>query len=264
MSIDSIMFVVTHKKTFIPSISGNKTLLVGAEKTARSSERIEFDFCDNIGENISKKNNSYCELTGVYWIWKNINCQNVGICHYRRFFTKYKFFNSQAGFYTDSDIETELSRYDVIIPKRYYYSKSVLESANIAPNATDFDEMRDAIAALSPDYIQTFEEFLKGGESYLYNMCIMKKNLFDEYCKWLFNILDYIEKRHDMAKEDNYRARLFGFLSERLLYVWVRKNIAQQRIKEVRVVKTDESSYRSFLHEAKNLVRKVKFATREI
>ena len=264
MSMESIMFVITHKKTSIPNINGNRTLLVGANKASQVVVESLFDFCDNTGENISDKNNSYCELTGLYWIWKNVDCENVGVCHYRRFFTKYMFSNSSSGFYTDTDIEKELITYDVIIPRRYYYSRSVLESVNIAPNTKDIEEMRRAIIELSPDYIEPFEAFLAGGESCLYNMCIMKKKLFDDYCKWLFNILAYIEKNHDMSVEDNYRARLFGFLSERLLYVWLRKNIDQRRIKEVRVVKTDESSFRSLLHEGKNLLRKIQYVARKV
>ena len=83
-------------------------------------------------------------------------------------------------------------------------------------------------------------------------MCIMKKTLFDDYCKWLFDILFYMEKEHDMSREDDYRSRLFGFLSERLLTVWISKNVISQKVKPLRVIKTDESALRNKLHDIKN------------
>lgn len=79
----SKVFVITHKECEIPKVEGQYILLVGAEN---KSEAIKCDFRDNTGENISEKNKNYCELTGVYWIWKNVDADIIGLCHYRRFF----------------------------------------------------------------------------------------------------------------------------------------------------------------------------------
>ena len=60
--------------------------------------------------------------------------------------------------------------------------------------------------------------------AHMFNMFIMKKNLADEYCKWLFSILSKLEKMIDITEYDSFQARLFGRVSELLLDVWIEKN----------------------------------------
>ena len=43
---------------------------------------------DNTGDNISEKNPYYCELTGLYWAWKNLPADVLGLVHYRRYMGK--------------------------------------------------------------------------------------------------------------------------------------------------------------------------------
>lgn len=248
------MYVITHKRVAIPKLPSYTPLLVGAELNGLGSE---FACCDNDGDNISEKNKNYCELTGIYWAWKNSDADIIGISHYRRFFTRKPFSIREDGFLSETDMQNLLSRYDVVVPPKWYLEKSVIDSVKVAPNKEDMKELEQAIRRIAPDYLETYNRFIHGNESYLYNMCIMKKELLGAYCQWLFPILLYIEQHHDISKEDAYRSRLFGFLSERLLGVWLMKNVASSRIKEVRVVKTDESAVRNVLHEVKNQYRRL-------
>ncbi|MDE7022508.1 MAG: DUF4422 domain-containing protein, partial [Lachnospiraceae bacterium] len=55
---------------------------VGADLT----EQIISGLQDNQGENISRKNRNYCELTATYHAWKNCQAAYKGLCHYRRIF----------------------------------------------------------------------------------------------------------------------------------------------------------------------------------
>lgn len=62
------VFVITHKETEVPDVRGYFPLLVGAinrDETLRSKYLRDDD-----GENISQYNDSFCEMTGLYWIWK--------------------------------------------------------------------------------------------------------------------------------------------------------------------------------------------------
>jgi hypothetical protein len=246
------IFVITHKKVDLPVPEGFSTLLVGA---VNHPEINCYEFRDDVGENISFKNKNYCELTGVYWIWKNIKSDVVGICHYRRYFTETFYSSNPDKFLNAKDVKKLMGKYEVIVPKLNYYKKPVIEFEKIAPNKADLIEIKKAIENVCPEYSETYSEFLSGKKTYLFNMCIMKKKHFDAYCEWLFGILSFIEKNHDMSVEDDYRQRLFGFLSERLLWVWIEKNIPKNKIKHCRVIKTDETAFKLKFNEVKNCYR---------
>ncbi len=250
---DVKMFVIAHKECKIPKVKGYHSLLVGANNTCIDG----FEYKDDVGKNISYKNSSYCELTGIYWIRHNVLCDVVGISHYRRFFTKSFFSNDVKFFLNADDISRILERYDVILPSKLYYRGKIRDIVKHAPNKKDLAEITDAITAICPEYIDSYNEFLNQNSAYLLNMFVMRKKFFDKYCDWLFPILEYIEERHDLSKEDNYRKRLFGFLSERLIYVWVKQNIDESKIKELRVVNTDIGIVVTLSKEIKNLLKKI-------
>ena len=80
------IFVATHKKFEFPLPDNYIPILVGSYKFDLSIYQRDDD-----GEfQISYKNKNYCELTGLYWIWKNIRTDYVGLCHYRRYFINKK------------------------------------------------------------------------------------------------------------------------------------------------------------------------------
>lgn len=81
--MDTRIYVMTHKA--IEPISNDIYLPLHVGK--KGKEDLGYPG-DDTGDSISEKNNHYCELTGLYWIWKNVRCDIVGICHYRRFFVK--------------------------------------------------------------------------------------------------------------------------------------------------------------------------------
>ncbi len=183
---------------------------VGADLTEIEISRIK----DNIGENISRKNREYCELTALYWIWKNDKISTyAGLCHYRRHFCLDKL---QLARLANSDIDVVLT-----IPILNYPN---VRSAYIYDHCEeDWEIMLEAIKKLAPEYYKTADRLQKGVFYYAYNMFIAKKEIFDLYCSWLFPILDYCET-YCAKKEDIYQNRFIGFLAERLMSIFFLQN----------------------------------------
>ena len=216
------IFVVSHKEVNFPNQKIYIPIQVGNGKSFT-------EIRDNTGENISPKNKNFCELTAAYWIWKNDNSKIVGITHYRRYFFKNKFSNSINNILDEKDIESILKKYDIIVPEIENIVKYTVEEAyGYYHHINDFNKCRKIINEIYPEYVESFDEVASRKQVYLYNMFIAKKEVFDLYYKWLFDILFELEKRVD------------GFLSERLFNVWLLKN-NNLKIKEMPVYNIEKN-----------------------
>lgn len=213
--MSTTIFVMTHKEFWPPSDKMYVPLQVGRE----GKESLSY-LGDNTGDNISEKNQYYSELTGVYWVWKNYHqSENVGICHYRRFLL-----NDAGKLFTEREIEGILSHYDLITTKtltmRYPYYDGFSHNHNIR----DLETALRIIKRMYPEYTDTLMEMVHQRETWFGNMMICKKTLYDEYCSFLFPIFFEMEKEMNVEGYDDYHKRVFGFLSEFLLYVWAKVN----------------------------------------
>lgn len=232
--MDIKILVATHKKYWMPDDDVYVPLHVGAE----GKESLGY-LPDNTGDHISSKNPSYCELTGLYWAWKNLDCEYIGLCHYRRYFgksihTKNIDKKKEAIFHRE-DYENLLQTYDVLLPKkRNYYIETVRSQYEHAHCKSDLDEAERVVKEMYPPYAEAFSKVMNRKKLHILNMFVMKKNLFDTYCAWLFAILSELEKRIDLTGRSVYEKRVFGFLAERLFNVWLEKQ--DIKIYEVDVV----------------------------
>lgn len=229
--MDIKILVATHKKYWMPEDHVYFPLHVGKEGKA------ELEYVgDNTGDHISVKNSNYCELTGLYWAWKNLDCDYIGLCHYRRYFaTNTRSKDKKEILLHKSDYEKLLKQYDILLPKkRNYYIETVRSQYEHAHKKSDLDEVEKIVRELYPEYSEAFTTVMNRRTLHIFNMFVMKKEKFNEYCKWLFDILFELEKRIDITDYDPYNARVFGFLSERLFNVWLEKQ--QLKIKEIPVV----------------------------
>lgn len=214
------IYVVTHKKVENKLPENYEYIQVNAQKNGAF-----YSLNDADGENISAKNPYYCELTASYWIWKN-DKQNdvVGLAHYRRFLTTNRFSSSPKHYVKAKKAENLLKKYDFISTKLYKTNYPVKTHLLQNVREQDFNYLRQTVSELYPDYLQVFDNVFEGNKSYLLNMFICKKSLWDEYYSWLFSIFDKLETKVDMTGYSVQEQRLYGFLAERLFTVFVFKN----------------------------------------
>lgn len=179
---------------------------------------------DNSGDNISSKNGYYSELTAIYWAWKNLDADAVGLDHYRRYLSLKKT-KSIDTVLTKKQIETIFESTDIILPKkRKYYIQNNYDHYIHAHHKEPLDVSREIIKERYPDYMNSFDYVMKQTSAHMFNMFIMKKDKFDEYCKWMFDVLFELEARIDITSYTTYEQRVYGFVSELLLDVWLKKN----------------------------------------
>lgn len=207
------LFAMTHKQFEVPNNPMYIPLHVG-------HKNAEEDFGyqgDDTGDNISELNCYYAELSGVYWVWKNyFDADYVGICHYRRFLT------SEEGYvFSEAEYEQILREYDIITTKQLELPGSYRNGFGAHHDVHTLDETRRILSELYPEYAETFERLVHQNKTYFGNIMVAKKELYDAYCEWLFSILFELQKRIDLTFADDYHRRVFGFISEFLLYVWV-------------------------------------------
>ena len=232
MSVIKII-VATHKNFIMPQ---DKELYLPVHVGCEGKKDLGFQG-DNTGDNISVLNPYYCELTGLYWAWKNLDCDYLGLVHYRRYFTKMtKKYNESINIddviLNRYEIEELLENSEVIVPKRRkYYIETLYSHYDHTFDGSHLDLARKMIEMKNPEYLSSFDKVMKQRSGYMFNMFIMKKELADDYFSWLFPILDSMYESMDLSGLTDFEARLFGRVSELLFNVWLDKN--NLNIKEV-------------------------------
>ena len=207
------IFAMTHKAFDVPNDKMYIPLHVGHAKA-----KCDFGYTgDDTGDNISALNCYYAELSGVYWVWKNFHAADyVGICHYRRFLT------DEGGYaFTEMEYEQILRQYDIVTTKQLELPNSYRYGFSAHHGEKTLYEAGNIIRERHPEFYGTYATLLNGNKTYFGNMLVAKKELYDEYCAWLFDILFTLQGRIDLNFADDYHRRVFGFISEFLLYVWV-------------------------------------------
>lgn len=192
-----------------------KEIQVGA---ALTDQRI-CDLTDDAGEHISERNRQFCELTALYWIWKNAGQEIVGLEHYRRHFLLDETWLS----------EMEAGKIDVVLPTPLYVAPTIAENYRKRHVASDWDFMMDYMRRIYPDDYKEASGFFDTNLYSPCNMFIMRKKVLDDLCAWLFPIL-FICAEHGREREDEYQNRYPGFLAERLMTFFFEKKRNRYRI----------------------------------
>ena len=225
MNQDAIIVIATHKEYKMPKDKLYLPLHVGAEgKTDAEGNELDIGYIkDNTGDNISNLNASFCELTGLYWAWKNLDYDYIGLAHYRRHFMYKK---------KSKDSFDNVVKYDELIPllkgkkiilpkKRNYYIETLYTHYAHTHYASQLDETRRIIIKQCPEYVDSFDKVVQMKSGHMFNMAIMQKSILDDYCSWLFAILFELQTRVDASELSAFQARYPGRVSEILLNVWL-------------------------------------------
>lgn len=236
------ILVCCHKPSPVPSQDWFLPIQVGA---ALSKQDLGFQK-DNLAngdpcENISEKNPNYCELTALYWAWKNIRkiypeIEYIGLNHYRRYFAFDEHRATGCGIVKDINelgnynldkkkIERWLAQGKIIIPPKASLKTSLASAYEHAHVSVDLRHLHEVIKELSPEFLDDFNNlFICTNFFYDCNMFIMPIGEFEKYCEWLFKILFEVEKKVSIENYDSYQKRIFGFMSERLFTLWILHN----------------------------------------
>lgn len=209
--MSTIIFTMTHK-AFTPPVD---PMFVPIQVGRALGKDLGY-IGDDTGDSISKWNPYFSELTGMYWVWKNFRTEgNVGLCHYRRFLI-----HENGNVITEREYDKLLETYDLVTTKQVVLNNSYYDGYAVNHHIRDLIETGNVIREFYPEYHEEFERIVHGNKTYFGNMIVCKKELFDAYSEWLFGILFRVKERVDVEHYDNYRKRVFGFISEILLLVY--------------------------------------------
>lgn len=191
------------------------------------------DVCDNQGENISEKNVNYCELTALYWMWKNklihndksadTDCDSetsdivapailedyYGLFHYRRILD-----------ISEEDIKRIAENdIDIVVSYPTLHEPDIVEHHARYIKESDWEAMLAAVGELYPDYREAYNTIFAQEYMYNYNMIVAKKSVLRDYCDWLFPILERTEEL-STPKGWERKDRYIGYLGENLMTLY--------------------------------------------
>ena len=227
MRRDVCIAVATHKPYRMPDDAMYLPLHVGAA--------LNPDVCadmqgDDTGDNISRLNGKYSELTGLYWMWKNCTADYKGLVHYRRLLGSRRPGARRAKDRYQCVVGREellplLEETGIVVAKRRcYYIETVYDHYAHTFDGGQFDECRRVLEELCPEYVPAWDRLMESRGAHIFNMFVMRSDLFDSYCEWLFHVLFALDERIDSDQYDEFGARYLGRVSERLLDPWLETN----------------------------------------
>lgn len=228
---DIKLIIAAHKKCDVPSDEIYLPVQVGAKGKESIGENFKRD---DEGENISEKNPGFCELTGLYWAWKNLESDYVGLVHYRRYLTIFRHPSRvmEEAVLTKKQAETFIKKKqaDIIVPKkRRYYIESLYSHYAHTHVAKPLDMAIDIVNERYGEYSESLKKVINKTGGYMFNMFLMRRDLFDKYMDFLFGVLFELEERIEKEQPDELKnmtgfdARFYGRISEIFFNVWLYK-----------------------------------------
>jgi len=260
--LSAVLYASYHAQAPLISSDRIRPIHVGC---ALARTPLEGTISDATGVNISVRNPSYCELTAVYWAWKNDwDSSHIGLMHYRRLLDFAGTVNADTAEVwvselnisdytsaTEAWLDRHLADVDLVIPKPHKMGKSVAEHYRRGHKAEDFEAARRILAERHPDYLPDFDRVAQSKTLYIGNLFLMRRSLFEPYCDWLFNILDTLDQVPiDRSDYSTHQSRYLGFIAERLFTVFVthlRRTRPNLKIQEVHILNLSDALVLPFM-----------------
>ena len=243
---DIKILVATHKEFYRPE---NPLIFQVQVGSALADHHIEGILHDDEGENISKKNRSYCELTAQYWAWKNLQADYYGFFHYRRYmsfkqnfpvingkiqlkrWTPYLEADSLEGDLSPYDLDEMhmrhvIEQYDVITVLSERMDVTAYEQFGQFHRIGDLDRAIAILKEMYPEQAAACDAYMQSKYIYICNMYIMKREYFHAYMNWLFPVLEKFESQTDFSGYSDKEMRVTGYIAERLFgvyYTWLKQ-----------------------------------------
>lgn len=194
---------------------------------ALCGERLA-DILDCSGEEISEKNGNYCELTGLYWLWRNKLCMETesnsygyyGLFQYRRLLAL-----------DDDDMMRLINNgVDAVLPYPMAYEPNIEAHHKKYLRDEDWRAMLTALGELHPEYAKEFPRILRGEYMYNYNIVLARREVLLEYCNWLFPVLERTESL-SIPRGNERSDRYIGYMGESLCTLYFMYNHKNLNIK---------------------------------
>ena len=275
---------ITHKPCRIFDVDYIITMNAGraiAESKSKdgylSNEELKWleenTLSDASGDNISKDNRYYNEMTAIYWIWKNYKKigipDAIGFMHYRRHFILKDTLKITGNYLEDLGITEEnlnklMNKYDIISPffvhtkKKSFINQIGEEFCTLGGERIKYAVLLalEIIKERDPSNFPKIYSVLHGHQTGSFcNMFIMKKELFFEYCEWLFPVLFELDKRLGRSYKEK-EERCLGWMAEMLTSIFIYLQTTKHHHKQVFVFNQDPNNIKSF---KKILILKLKY-----
>lgn len=208
------IFVASHKPDKVYNDEVYTPIHVGRAISKYKEEMADM-IGDDTGDNISGKNQSYCELTATYWAWKNVkNADYIGLAHYRRYFeTKF----------TNDNVDQIMNGYDVMLVKPYLNDIYMRSKLRTVLTMEDEAILFSVIKKIHPECEKSLIDYIYGFRDIPCNMFVMRREIFDKYCVFLFSILFECDKYMRPLPYTNSMRRM-GFIGEFLTPIFCLHN----------------------------------------
>ena len=228
---DVKIIVASHKEYQMPADAMYIPVQVGAAGKEHLQSDKQNYVRDDTGENISELNPFFCELTVLYWAWKNLEADYMGLVHYRRHFSMKRKMGFESVLKYE-ELKPYLGRIKLFNPKkRRYYIETLYSHYAHTHYSVQLDKTRTIITEKYPQYMDSYDKVLKRTYGHMFNMMIMEKSLFSDYCSWLFDILFELRRRLVMPGLSDFQGRYYGRISEIIFNVWLEQTIVNGTLK---------------------------------